>query len=72
MLPHSGGKSRKYSTHMSPISRAMAIEANSIETRNVIVIVLTMPSRAVCHEKYLNVGLKKQNRRSYHSINVKS
>ena len=35
----------------------MAIDATSIETRNVIVIVLTMPSKAVCHVKYLNVGL---------------
>ncbi len=36
----------------------MAIAAYSSETINVIAIEATIPTNAVCHEKYLKVGLK--------------
>lgn len=58
MLPHSGEKSRKYKTAMRPIRRAMATEANCTDTIKVIEIEPIMPMSAVCHEKYLKVGLK--------------
>ncbi len=57
MLPHSGGKSLKYNIVIRAISMPTAIAAYSTETINVIVNELIMPNRAVCHVKYLNVGL---------------
>jgi hypothetical protein len=36
----------------------MATDAYFTETINVIEIEPTIPIKAVCHEKYLNVGLK--------------
>ena len=43
---------------MRAINKPIAIEAYSTDTINVIDIDPTIPTRAVCHEKYLNVGLK--------------
>ena len=57
MLPHSGGKSLKYNIIIRQISIPTAIAAYSTETINVIINELIMPNRAVCHVKYLNVGL---------------
>lgn len=58
MLPHSGGKSLKYNITISAIKSPMAIDAYSTETIKVIVMQPIIPSKAVCHEKYLKVGLK--------------
>ena len=58
MLPHSGEKSRKYKTQTNAIKSAIQTEAYLTETINVIEIAPIIPINAVCHEKYLNVGLK--------------
>jgi hypothetical protein len=39
-------------------SMPMEMAAYSIDTIKVMVIELTIPNKAVCHEKYLKVGLK--------------
>ena len=59
MEPHDArGKSLKCSIQINPIKTPIAIDANAAETIKHMIIDPTAPIRAVCHEKYLNVGRK--------------
>jgi hypothetical protein len=57
--PHEArGKSLRCSIQIKPIKTPIAIEAKAVETIKHIIIEPTAPIKAVCQEKYLNVGRK--------------
>ena len=51
---------KKLSPRMMERQRRMASAANIGDTKNIITDVPANPIRLVCHEKYLNDGLKKE------------